>query len=67
MHHFDFFARERYGEIEDWLHVDGKTLLSEHGGAIEVKPASGDRAAEERVPVEDDDLTDAEREMLGAT
>ena len=24
VHHFDFFARERYGGVEDWLHVNGR-------------------------------------------
>jgi hypothetical protein len=55
VHHFDF-------DIVDWLHTDGKTLLSQHGGAIEAPNG------EERAPWDDgedeDGMTDAERELL---
>lgn len=55
VHHFDF-------DLIDWLHADGKTLLSQHGGAIADQSADEDGPA----PWEDEGLTDEERELLNA-
>ena len=53
--HWDF-------KIVDWLHADGRRLLSEQAGTIEQQPAGG---VEDDAPW-DDDLTDEERELLKA-
>lgn len=51
--HFDF-------ELVDWLHNDGETLLSDTGGKLEAQASNGGEA-----PPFDDDMTDAERDLLG--
>ena len=55
--HFDYV-------VVDWLHKDGKTLLSS-GTLGRVSSATSD--VPERMPYDDEDMTDAEREMLGAS
>ena len=53
IYHIDF-------DLVDWLSKDGQTLLSKRGSDPAHQPAAS--AADE----DDDDLTDAERELLGA-
>ena len=64
--HLDFEPGINGSLAVDWLHVDGKTLLSQRAKTAIEDSAKPSAQTEERAPWDDDDTTDREREFLNA-